>query len=128
MEPVMDNVTQPKVNFHINDGEVFFAHELSVNYNPTQFVLDFKCITPRVDPRSHDGTTNISLKHNTILLEVYYAKKIAEFLLKRVADYEKEFGKINKPASIRALEKKRTKKQAGNSEEKTTKDAPSYFG
>jgi len=44
-------MVEKKVNFGIEDGDNFFAHEVSVNFNPTQFVLDFKCITPRVDPR-----------------------------------------------------------------------------
>ncbi|MFH2028171.1 MAG: hypothetical protein ABIJ08_03465, partial [Nanoarchaeota archaeon] len=60
-----ENAGEKRVNFGINDGDAFFAHEISVNFNPTQFVLDFKSITPRVDPRSNEGPV-IALKHNVV--------------------------------------------------------------
>ena len=116
-------MTEKKINFGIDDGDAFFAHEVSVNFNPTQMVLDFKSITPRVDPRSNEGTV-IHLKHNVILLDVYHAKKFSEFLNKRVADYEKDFGKIEKPESVKQYEKKKKK------EDKTKEivKVPEYFG
>jgi hypothetical protein len=113
-----------KINFDIKNGEVFFAHELSINFNPTQFVLDFKNVTPRVDPRSHEAPL-ISIKHNVILLEPYHTKKIIEFLSKRIKDYEKEFGKIEKPEALKALEKNRKKQVESRKDHVQT---PSYFG
>ena len=53
---------QKKINISINEGMEFFAHELSVNFNPTQFIFDFKCITPRVDPRSKE-VPHLNIKH-----------------------------------------------------------------
>lgn len=113
-----------KINFSINEGDVFFAHEMSINFNPTQFIFDFKCITPRVDPRSREGTV-ISIKHNTIIVEPYHAKKIIDFLKNRIIDYEKQFGKVEKPKAIKEFEKTHKKKD-GKKEEKTP--IPSYFG
>ncbi len=115
---------EKKINLSINEGEVFFAHEVSVNFNPTQFVLDFKNITPRMDPRSQDGPT-LSIKHNVVLVEPYHLKKFQEFLNKRISDYEKEFGKIEKPKAIEAYNKKHKKKKVEKSDKTPV---PSYFG
>ena len=116
-------MAEKKVNFGIDDGDSFFAHEVSVNFNPTQFVLDFKTVTPRIDPRSNEGHV-INIKHNVVLMDVFHAKRFVEFLKKRIDDYEKEFGKIEKPKAIAALEKKR-KNEPKNIQ---LEDAPSYFG
>ncbi|MBS3097733.1 DUF3467 domain-containing protein [Candidatus Woesearchaeota archaeon] len=115
---------EERINLHINEGEPFFAHELSINFNPTQFVFDFKCITPRVDPRSQTKAS-ISLKHNVIMVDPYHAKKVLDLLNEVVKKYEKEFGKIEKPKSIEEFEKKHKKKAK---EKKDTTEAPSYFG
>ena len=112
-----------KVNLNIDDGDVFFAHELSANFNPTQFVLDFKSITPRIDARTKD-TPLLRVKHNVILLEPFHMKKIIEFLEKRVKEFEKNFGKIEKPKAVEIYEK--TQKKMSSKEEKVK--APSYFG
>lgn len=118
-------MTEKKINFGIEDGPNFFAHEVSVNFNPTQFVLDFKSIAPRVDPRSNEGAV-ISIKHNVILMDVYHAKKFLDFMKKRVDDYEKEFGRIEKPAAIKTIEKKKKKEDKSRKKEKI--EAPEYFG
>lgn len=112
-----------KVNVNIRDGQVFFAHETAVNFNPTQIIFDFKCITPRIDLRSKEGAF-VTIDHNVVITEPYHAKKISELLSKVVKNYEKEFGKIEKPKALEKMEKKR-KKEKGKSEKK---QAPSYFG
>ena len=33
---------EKKLNVSIVDGKTFYAHEASINFNPTQFILDFK--------------------------------------------------------------------------------------
>jgi len=114
---------EERINLHINEGEPFFAHELSINFNPTQFVFDFKCVTPRVDPRSQTKAS-ISLKHNVVMVEPYHAKKILELLQEIVKKYEKEFGRIDKPKAIAEFEKKHKKKEG---KEETT-ETPSYLG
>jgi hypothetical protein len=117
-------MAEKKINFGIDDGNSFFAHEVSVNFNPTQFIFDFKCITPRVDPRSNEGPF-ININHNVVMLDIYHAKRFLEFLDKRIKDYEKEFGKITKPKPIKIVEKKRDKKSKEKKEKVAT---PSYFG
>jgi len=113
----------PKINFNIADGEEFFAHEVTVNFNPTQFVLDFKCVTPRSDPRNKDGP-NITLRHNVVMLDAYHALKLHELIGNVITRYEKEFGKIKKPKAIEIAEKKKVTRE--KTLDKST--APSYFG
>lgn len=104
-------------------GADFFAHEASINFNPTQFIFDFKCITPRVDPRAKESTV-INLKHNVIMLDVYHAKRFFELLGDVIGNYEKEFSKIDKPKEIVAMEKKNKKFQKNV----TKSTVPSYLG
>jgi hypothetical protein len=114
-----------KINLNIGDAAPdFFAHEASINFNPTQFIFDFKCITPRVDPRSKENAV-INLKHNIIMLDVYHAKKFQELLDEVIKKYEKEFGKIEKPKAIEIVEKKSKKQEKKDMSDVT---APSYLG
>lgn len=113
------------VNMNIQDGDAFFAHELSINFNPLQFIFDFKCVTPRVDPRSRESIV-LNLKHNVVMMDPFHAKRMLELMAKVVKDYEKEFGKIEKPKQLEKYEKKAKKKGKKGKEEKTI--APSYMG
>jgi len=115
-----------QINMSINDGSEFFAHELSINFNPTQFILDFKCITPRNDVRSKNAPL-ITLKHNVVLLEPHHAKRIHELLGNILGRYEEQFGKIDVPKAVKKWEKNREKLAKGKSAEAKTK-APSYLG
>ena len=117
---------QPKkINLGISDGNEFFAHELSVNFNPTQFILDFRCVTPRSDPRSRD-IPFISIKHNVVLVEPFHAKRILEVLTNVISQYEKRFGKIEKPKALQVAEKK-SKKDSNKSKGKEKIETPSYI-
>ena len=108
------------VNINIIDGESFFAHELTANFTPTQFSLDFKNITPRSDPRNQHGPS-FTLKHNVIMIEPWHAKALVEVLSNVVGRYEKEYGTIKKPVAMVKAEKKQKKT-------KTKETIPSYFG
>ncbi len=114
------------INIVISDGEPFFAHEVSVNYTPTQFTLDFKCITPRTDPRSQKP--NFLMKHNVVMIEPWHLKSLMEVLSNVVKKYEDDFGKVGKPKPLLDAEKKHKSmmKKAKGAKEKTT--APSYLG
>ena len=116
---------EDKINMNINEGSEFYAHELSINFNPLQFVFDFKSVTPRIDPRSKDRAS-IVLKHNVVLVDPFHAKRIQELLSEVLKKYEKEFGKIEKPKALKMLEKKKKK---GVKEEKVEEKtiAPSYI-
>lgn len=115
---------EEKINLNIQEGEPFFAHELSINFNPTQFVFDFKCVTPRIDPRSQNKAS-ISMKHNVIMIDPFHAKRVLDLLSKVVKKYETEFGKIEKPKAIVEFEKKKKQKVSDTKKEDTI---PSYFG
>lgn len=118
-----------KVNISITDTHEFFAHELSVNFNPLQFILDFKCITPRVDPRTKD-TPLLMIRHNVIMVDAFHAKKIHEMLGDVLKKYEEQHGKIEIPKAVKKAEKKnkKTSKEKKKNIHTTEKMIPSYFG
>ncbi|MBW3023181.1 DUF3467 domain-containing protein [Candidatus Woesearchaeota archaeon] len=99
---------EKQINLNINDGESFFANEISVNFNPTNFFMDFKNVTPRIDPRSQKGPT-FHMKHNVIMLEPYATKQLIGLMKDLVDKYEKEFGKIEQPKVLKKLEKQQKK-------------------
>ena len=114
---------QKKVNIGVSDGMEFFAHEMSINFNPTQFIFDFKCITPRSDPRSKQAPY-IHIKHNVVMVNAHHAKQIHELLGKVIKDYEKKLGKIEMPKAV-----KKSEKEAKKKDEKSTKEGvPNYLG
>ena len=114
---------EKKVNVNINDGSEFFAHEMSANFNPTQFVIDFRCVTPRIDLRTRENAV-LNIRHNVVLVEPWHAKEIHRVLGNVIEAYEKQFGKVEKPKAIKEMEKK--KKTSEKTETKTI--TPSYFG
>ena len=101
---------EKQINLNINDGDSFFANEISINFNPSNFFLDFKNISPRIDPRNQNGAT-FSLKHNVILLDLYTFKQSVSLMKETLDRYEKEFGKIEKPKIIEKLEKEQKKSE-----------------
>jgi len=115
---------EKKINFGVSSREPFFAHETSVNFNPTQFILDFKCVTPLTDISSKTMQT-ISIKHDTILLDPFHTKEVYKLLSRVIEKYEKEFGKIEKPESLKKFEKKH--KNLGKEDNGKIK-VPSYLG
>jgi hypothetical protein len=118
---------QKNINVSINEGDAFFCHELSLNYNPLQFVFDFKSITPRVDIRTkQSGGPIINIKHNVVMVDPYHAKKMLELLERVVKDYEKDFGKITKPKAVEKMEKNMNTKT--DKKEIPTSVSPTYFG
>ena len=116
-------MTQEQISLNIVDGEPFFAHEVTVNFTPTQLTMDFKCITPRTDPRSKKPS--FQLKHNVIMLDPWHAKSFLGVLNSVVQKYEQEFGKIQKPKSLIKAEKKQKEfmSKAGEAPE-----VPTYMG
>jgi hypothetical protein len=112
-----------KVNLSVVDGDSFFAHQASINFNPTMLFLDFKNITPRVDERNQTQATFV-LKHNVVMLEPYHAVLFKNLFDKVIKDYEKQFGKIEKPEAIKKIEKDAKKAEKINSIDET----PTYLG
>ncbi len=112
------------INIQIIDGEPFFAHEMTANFTPTQFSFDFKCITPRVDPRSKKPS--FLLKHNVIMVEPYHAKMVLSVLSNVIKKYEEEYGAIKKPKPVETAEKRQKKAIAAAKD--TASETPTYLG
>ncbi len=110
------------VQMSVVDGEEMFAHEVTVNFTPLQFTLDFKSITPRTDPRTKSKPSFV-LRHKVIMLEPWHAKLVHQILGNVLSKYEEEFGTIKKPKAIEKAEKKQ-KTTEGTDET----PAPTYFG
>ena len=116
-------MSEKKVNMSIDDGKEFFAHETSVNFNPTQFMMDFRSITPRIDPRSKE-TPFVHLKHNVVMIDPWHAKEISRVLANAIEKYEEQFGKIEQPKAVKKFLKDRKKQEKEKPEETVT---PSYI-
>ncbi|MEM4336612.1 MAG: hypothetical protein QXG86_01255 [Candidatus Woesearchaeota archaeon] len=114
---------EKQINLNINDGEAFFANEISVNFNPLNIFLDYKSITPRIDPRNREGGT-FNMKHNVIILDPYTFKQTVSLMNETLKRYEKEFGRIEKPKPLEKIEKEQKielKSKKGGS-------VPAYLG
>ena len=109
----------------IENGNEFFAHETSVNFNPVQFTLDFRSVTPRIDPRAKE-TPFIVLKHNVVLVDPWHAREILRILSKAISKYEEQFGKIEQPKAVKKYLKQAKKQRKEETTEKT--QTPSYLG
>ena len=97
-------MSQDQVNINIHEGDPFFAHEVTVNFTPTQMSMDFKCITPRSDPRGKKPS--FQLKPNVVMVDPWHAKALISVLSNVIGKYETEFGKISKPKALAKAEKK----------------------
>jgi len=116
---------QKNVKFEIDNGSVFFADEIAVIHNPTKFILDFKSVTPRFDIRNNEFQP-IAVKHNVVMMDLHLGKNFLASLKENLANYEKQFGKIEEPKAI----KKAVKNAKLNSKGFETKSdmAPTYMG
>ncbi|MBT7902995.1 DUF3467 domain-containing protein [Candidatus Woesearchaeota archaeon] len=121
---------QKNVKISVSEGTDFFCHEISINFNPMQFILDFKNITPRVDIRNKEGPTLV-LRHNVVMLDPFNAKQMLNVLQNAIEKYETEFGEIKKPKMIKKAETKMKKKAKTAKSKKTNTtepNSPNYFG
>ena|SRR3989338_1731855 len=118
-------MNQDQVNLNIHEGDPFFAHEVTINFTPTQLTLDFKCITPRSDPRSKKPS--FQLKHNVVMMDPYHAKTLIGVLSNVVQKYEDEFGKVSKSKAVTKAEKKQ-KEFAEKAAGKQAENVPNYMG
>jgi len=101
-----------QINLRVRDGDQVYANEITINTNPTEFVLDFKTITPVLDFASRNA---LQVKHTTVILAPHHARKLAEILGKVIDDYESKFGKIETPKSLKKAEKLMKKRMGGRS-------------
>lgn len=122
----MTEQQKKSINISIDEGKEFFAHELSINFSPTQFIMDFRNVTPRTDPRSREVPL-LRMRHNLVMVDPWHAKKIHELLGKMLEEYEKQFGGIELPKALKMHEKKMKNNQS-KPKASTKEIMPDYFG
>lgn len=110
---------------NIKDGEAFYAHETSINFTPSLFNIDFKSLSPRVDPRNKEAPTWVMV-HNLIMVDPYHAKQFHAILGEALKKFQDEFGKIDKSKALQKAEKKQ--KQYQKNVVETKADIPHYMG
>ncbi len=87
-----------KVNFDIDQNkEGFYANNIAIFNNPTEFVLDFTQVTPRINMVEEKQIVTYVVKHNAVVLEPKQAKNFFNLLKENIERYEKKFGKIQLP-------------------------------
>lgn len=112
---------QQEVRMNINDGDPFFADEISVIHNPLKFVFDFKNISPRLDMPGQP--MRVAMKHNVITCDPHMAKDFLDALKHNLDEYEKKYGKIEKPKALIKAQKERQAKS-----KKSKQPTADYFG
>lgn len=123
-EKKMEEQKQPmQVSVRIRDGEQFFSNESSINFNPNEIVIDFRCITHTHDVADRRG---LVLRHNMIILNPLHAKNFLGMLSKVVKDYEARFGEIKKSEALKKAESMLKKEEKKKSERK--EEVGTYFG
>ena len=113
---------QKQVNVRVKDGDQLMAHETTINYSPSEFVLDFKCITPVQELNQ----SSLVLKHSVVMMSPWHMKSFLGAMTRIVGDYEKKFGEIKKPVEIEKAEKMMKKQQKESAT--TGRSAETYFG
>jgi len=97
---------EKSINIQIDhrDG-AFYSDSISIIYNPSKFILDFKQNTPRIDQIQDKQQQTIAVKHNVIILDIKFAKIFLETLKKSVEGYEKKHGTIKLPKPSKKVER-----------------------
>ncbi|OYT43076.1 MAG: hypothetical protein B6U88_01935 [Candidatus Aenigmarchaeota archaeon ex4484_56] len=97
----------------MKDGmEAFYSNNLAVFHNPTEFILDFTQITPRIDIVGGKQIVSYITKHNAVVLEPTQAKIFLKLLKENIDKYEKKYGKIKIPEGEKSERKSLSKKFA----------------
>jgi len=100
-----------KINLDIDQKrEVFYANNIAIFNNPTEFIIDFAQVTPRIDIVEDKQVITYVVKHNAVILEPKQAKIFLDLLKENVEKYEKKFGKIKLPKEKKAERKILSKK------------------
>ncbi len=91
-------MAEKHVNIQIDHREPgFYSDNISIIYNPSKFILDFKQVTPRMDHIHGKSQEVLCVKHRVIILDVKLAKIFLNTLQKSIEGYEKKHGKIEIP-------------------------------
>lgn len=95
-------MAEKHVNIQIDHRENgFYSDNISVIYNPSKFILDFKQITPRMDHVQGKAQETLAIKHRVIILDIKFAKIFLNTLKKSIEGYEKKYGQIKVPKAMK---------------------------
>ncbi len=112
-----------QLNVRIRDGEQFFSNESSINFNPNEIVIDFKCMTHTHDVADRRG---LVLRHNMVIMNPFHAKNFLVMFSNVIKDYENRFGEIKKSEAVKRAEGMLKKEEKKKSEVRN--DPDTYFG
>jgi hypothetical protein len=98
----MKETKTTEIRVRVKDGEQFYANESSINLNPVEINFDFKCVNQIQDMSNHSA---VLIKHTIVIMQPHNAKAFSEMLTRAIKDYEKKFGKIDKPKNLKKAEK-----------------------
>ncbi len=129
----MENKQQESTNINLNideGGASFFAHEFSVEINPTQATLDFKNVSSRIDPRATSGKKYFKMVHNIISIEPILLKEMSRVLNEIIKKYEEKLGEIKKSDALVKAEKELQKdvENIQKSQQKSSNKKADYLG
>ncbi|NIO19290.1 MAG: DUF3467 domain-containing protein [Candidatus Aenigmarchaeota archaeon] len=95
-------MAEKQVNIQIDHRESgFYSDNISIIYNPSKFIIDFKQITPRMDYIQGKSQEVLSIKHRVIILDAKFAKVFLRTLKKSIEGYEKKHGEIKVPKTTK---------------------------
>lgn len=106
-----------EVRVDVDNGQEFFSDEVSVSHSPVRFIIDFKRTTPRIEGNEQ----RLLLRHNIVLIDPFFAKELLRVLKDNVSRYEKRFGEIKRPETLKKAESMAKKS-------KKTPSRQDYFG
>lgn len=99
-------MAEKHMNIQIDHRESgFYSDNISIIYNPSKFILDFKQVTPRMDHIHGKPQEVLAVKHRVIILDAKFAKIFLDTLKKSVEGYEKKHGEIKVPKISKKPEK-----------------------
>jgi len=97
-----------RVNLKINHGDkAFYANSISVIFNPSKFVIDFRQNIPRIDIINEKSHETLVTEHNVVVMDPKFAKIFLETLKTSIENYEKKFGEIKVERKARVKEKEK---------------------
>ena len=121
----MEEQEQPEghqqINIEVQNGQDFFADQVSVSHNPLRFILDFTRTTPRIDGNA-TSQPRLVMSHNLVMIDPYLAVEFINVLKDNIAKFEKRHGKIARPGALKKLDEEARK--AGKVDAKKQE----YFG
>jgi len=120
-----DDQKQKQINLRVKDEDQFYSNEISINFNPSEIIFDFKCITHMHDVAEH---RSMLIRHLPIIITPFHAKSLLGMLNNAIKDYEEKFGEIKKPEALKKAEKMMKKYEKEKPDSQIKDLVGNYFG